>query len=120
MDSMKSAVGMGGDDSNQPTQQGDQSSGGGFLGGIGNKISSVTGGGTESEKGEDLLCKGARHFTALVTILANTVANITGIDAVQEHTFGQGKQDDEPKVEHAKDEQISDFIRGQYKSDRGK
>ncbi|MCJ1373420.1 hypothetical protein MMC20_004648 [Loxospora ochrophaea] len=100
MDSMKSAVGMGGDDSNQPTQQGDQSSGGGFLGGIGNKISSVTGGGTESEKGEDLLCK--------------------GIDAVQEHTFGQGKQDDEPKVEHAKDEQISDFIRGQYKSDRGK
>ncbi|WP_348257314.1 hypothetical protein [Salmonella enterica] len=31
-----------------------------------------------------------------------------------------GKQDNESAVEQAKDEQISDFIRGQYKSQTGK
>lgn len=41
-----------------------------------------------------------------------------GIDMVQER-MGQGKQDNESAVEQAKDEQISDFIRGQYKSVSG-
>ena len=43
-----------------------------------------------------------------------------GIDYVQENFLGQGKQDNESAVEQAKDEQISDFIRGQYKSQAGK
>lgn len=33
--------------------------------------------------------------------------------------MGQGKQDNESAVEQAKDEQISDFIRGQYKTKTG-
>lgn len=35
-----------------------QSSGGGFLGGIGDKLNSAAGGGRESEKNEDYLDKG--------------------------------------------------------------
>lgn len=34
--------------------------------------------------------------------------------------MGQGAQDNESAVEQAKDEQISDMIRGQYKSQTGK
>lgn len=44
----------------------------------------------------------------------------TGVDYVQEKFLGQGPQDNESAVEQAKDEQISDFIRGQYKSATGK
>ena len=33
--------------------------------------------------------------------------------------MGQGKQDNESAVEQVKDEQISDFIRDQYKSSTG-
>lgn len=33
--------------------------------------------------------------------------------------MGGGKQDNESAVEQAKDEQISDFLRGQYKSTTG-
>ena len=39
---------------------------------------------------------------------------------VQEKFMGQGPQDNESAVEQAKDEQISDFIRGQYKGATGK
>jgi hypothetical protein len=39
-----------------------------------------------------------------------------GVDFVQEKFMGAGPQDNESAVEQAKDEQISDFIRGQYKS----
>ena len=38
---------------------------------------------------------------------------------MQEKVLGQGPQDNESAVEQAKDEQISDFIRGQYKSATG-
>ena len=34
---------------------------------------------------------------------------------MQQYGFGQGDQSNESAVEQAKDEQISDFIRGQYK-----
>lgn len=44
----------------------------------------------------------------------------TGVDFVQEKFLGQGPQDNESALEQAKDEQISDFIRGQYKSATGK
>jgi len=37
---------------------------------------------------------------------------LTGVDFVQEKFMGQGSQDNESAVEQAKDEQISDFIRG--------
>lgn len=42
-----------------------------------------------------------------------------GVDFVQEKFMGGGAQDNESAVEQAKDEQISDFIRGQYKSTTG-
>ncbi|KAF1845792.1 uncharacterized protein K460DRAFT_115256 [Cucurbitaria berberidis CBS 394.84] len=77
----------------------DKSSGGGFLGGIGDKLNSAAGGGKESEKNEDYLDK--------------------GVDYVQEKFLGQGPQDNESAVEQAKDEQISDFIRKQYKGTTG-
>lgn len=38
---------------------------------------------------------------------------------VQQYGMGQGDQSNESAVEQAKDEQISDFIRGQYKSNTG-
>ncbi|OCK82460.1 hypothetical protein K432DRAFT_348996 [Lepidopterella palustris CBS 459.81] len=79
--------------SNEPKQEG------GFLGSIGDKLNSAAGGGRESEKNEDYLDK--------------------GIDFVQEKFLGQGPQDNESAVEQAKDEQISDFIRKQYKSATG-
>jgi hypothetical protein len=41
------------------------------------------------------------------------------VDWVQENVLGQGPQDNESAVEQAKDEQISDFIRKQYKSTTG-
>ena len=43
-----------------------------------------------------------------------------GIDFVQEKFMGAGDQSNESAVEQAKDEQISDFIRGQYKSTTGR
>jgi hypothetical protein len=42
-----------------------------------------------------------------------------GVDWVQEHVLGQGPQDNESAIEQAKDEQISDYIRGTYKSATG-
>ncbi|KFZ04942.1 hypothetical protein V501_08820 [Pseudogymnoascus sp. VKM F-4519 (FW-2642)] len=77
-----------------------QSSGGGsFLDGLKDKVNSAAGGGRDSEKNEDMLDK--------------------GIDFVQEKFMGQGKQDNESAIEQAKDGQIADFIRGQYKSATG-
>lgn len=42
------------------------------------------------------------------------------IDYFQEHVLGQGNQSNESALEQAKDKQISDFIRSQYKSATGK
>ncbi|KAL8784710.1 MAG: hypothetical protein Q9213_003806 [Squamulea squamosa] len=93
MDSLKNMMGGGGENKPADGQTGEQaSSGGGFM----DKINSMAGGGKESEKKEDYLDK--------------------GIDLVQEKFMGQGPQDNESAIEQAKDEQMSDFIRGQYKS----
>merc|ERR1711879_589440 len=94
----------GGDNNNNKNEQqssssNEQKSEGGFLGGLGDKINSAAGGGRESEKNEDYLDK--------------------GVDFVQEKFLGQGPQDNESAVEQAKDEQISDFIRKQYKGATG-
>ncbi|KAI1396835.1 hypothetical protein F4819DRAFT_113513 [Hypoxylon fuscum] len=78
---------------NQGNEQ--QKSSGGFM----DKLNSMAGGGKESEKSEDALDK--------------------GVDWVQENVLGQGDQTNESAVEQAKDEQISDFIRGQYKNTTG-
>ncbi|KAI1262234.1 hypothetical protein F5Y18DRAFT_164282 [Xylariaceae sp. FL1019] len=80
---------------NEESTQSSQSSGGGFM----DKMNSMAGGGKESEKNEDALDK--------------------GVDWVQENVLGQGDQSNESAIEQAKDEQISDFIRGQYKSTTG-
>ncbi|KAG8626965.1 hypothetical protein KVT40_005910 [Elsinoe batatas] len=45
--------------------------------------------------------------------------NSAGVDFVQEKVLGQGPQDDRSAIEQAKDEQISDYLRGQYKSATG-
>lgn len=42
-----------------------------------------------------------------------------GIDAVQQYGFGQGDQSNESAFEQAKDEQISDEIRRQFKGATG-
>lgn len=81
----------------KPAESQEQKSGGG--GGLMDKLNGMAGGGPESEKNEDALDK--------------------GVDFVQEHVLGQGPQDNESAVEQAKDEQISDFIRGQYKNTTG-
>lgn len=41
------------------------------------------------------------------------------IDWAQEHLLGQGQQSNESVAEQLKDEQISDFIRREYKSATG-
>ncbi|KAI1390450.1 uncharacterized protein F4822DRAFT_426298 [Hypoxylon trugodes] len=68
-------------------------------GGVMDKLNTLAGGGKESEKNEDALDK--------------------GVDWVQEHVLGQGDQSNESAAEQAKDEQISDFIRDQYKKTTG-
>ncbi|KAL8934428.1 MAG: hypothetical protein Q9216_005918 [Gyalolechia sp. 2 TL-2023] len=100
MDAFKNAVGMGGGENKAEGQAGGQtseqgSSGGGLM----DKFNSMAGGGKESEKNEDYLDK--------------------GIDMVQEKFMGAGPQDNESAIEQAKDEQMSDFIRGKYKSSTG-
>jgi len=98
MDSLKSMIGGGNKSTENPntTSQTTSSSGGGFA----DKFNSALGGGKSSEKNEDALDK--------------------GVDMFQERVLGQGPQDNESALEQAKDEQISDFIRGQYKTNTGK
>ncbi|KAK3939486.1 hypothetical protein QBC46DRAFT_263093 [Diplogelasinospora grovesii] len=94
MDKLNSFTGGGNKQSGSGSGSG--SSGGGFM----DKLNGMAGGGRESEKNEDALDK--------------------GVDWVQEHIMKQGPQDNESAAEQAKDEQISDFIRQQYKTRTGK
>ncbi|KAK4160723.1 hypothetical protein QBC43DRAFT_270142 [Cladorrhinum sp. PSN259] len=68
-------------------------------GGLMDKFNSMAGGGKQSEKNEDAVDK--------------------GVDLFQQHVLGQGDQSNESAIEQAKDEQISDFIRKQYKGSTG-
>ena len=81
------------------TQTQSSASGGGFMDNLGGKLNNMAGGGQKGEENEDALDK--------------------GIDFVQEKFLGQGQQSNETAAEQAKDEQISDFIRKQYKSTTG-
>ncbi|TDL21933.1 hypothetical protein BD410DRAFT_789013 [Rickenella mellea] len=65
-------------------------------GGIMGKFNNMLGGGAAGEKKEDGLDK--------------------GVDWVQQHIMGEGPQNNESAAEEAKDEMISDMIRGEYKS----
>ncbi|KAK1596954.1 uncharacterized protein LY79DRAFT_577081 [Colletotrichum navitas] len=97
MDFVKNLAG--GDNNNAASHSADQpekKESGGFM----DKLNGMAGGGRESEKQEDGLDK--------------------AVDFVQEKVLGQGPQDNESAVEQAKDEQISDFIRDQYKNATGK
>ncbi|KAI0157413.1 hypothetical protein GGR57DRAFT_461811 [Xylariaceae sp. FL1272] len=85
----------GGSKDEEKKEESNQSGGGGFM----DKMNSMAGGGKDSERNEDALDK--------------------GVDWEQENVLGQGDQSNESAVEQAKDEQISDFIRGQYKSTTG-
>lgn len=58
-------------------------------------------------------------FCKKYLLSANDWSPLAGVDFVQEKFMGQGPQDNESAVEQAKDEQISDFIRGKYKSSTG-
>jgi hypothetical protein len=113
-----------GSTSGHPQPQSQESGGGGFLGGLGEKFNSAAGGGRESEKNEDYLDKGKQ--VARCRLDKGFQGNADrgcclsiGIDFVQEKFMGGGKQDNESAIEQAKDEQISDFIRGKYKSTTG-
>lgn len=64
------------------------------------KVNNTLGGGQSGEQKEDYLDK--------------------GVDMFQERVLGQGPQNNESAIEQAKDEQISDAIRGGYKSMIGK
>ncbi|MCJ1279660.1 hypothetical protein MMC21_007484 [Puttea exsequens] len=97
MDFVKKAMSGGDENKGGNNQSGEQSSDGG--GGIMDKFNSAAGGGKDGEKNEDYLDK--------------------GVDMVQQYGMGAGKQDNESAVEQAKDEQISDAIRRQYKSNTG-
>ncbi|KAH0580226.1 hypothetical protein H2248_001745 [Termitomyces sp. 'cryptogamus'] len=92
MESLKKAF-------NQSSNTNEQAAGGGGNGGMMDKINSSLGGGPSSEKNEDFLDK--------------------GVDFVQQR-MGGGQQSNESAIEQAKDEQISDAIRAQYKSATGK
>ncbi|KAI5856366.1 hypothetical protein BZA05DRAFT_368833 [Tricharina praecox] len=92
MDLLKNFTG--GSSSKKPAQQ--PASSGGFM----DRLHGAAGGGPQSEHKEDALDK--------------------AIDMFQEKVLGQGPQNNENAFEQRKDEAISDFIRGQYKSATGK
>ncbi|OJT06803.1 hypothetical protein TRAPUB_2320 [Trametes pubescens] len=71
----------------------------GWFGSLGDKVNAIAGGGASSETKEDKLDK--------------------SIDWVQENILGQGKQDNESATEQFKDEQMSDFLRREYKNTTG-
>ncbi|TDZ15464.1 hypothetical protein C8034_v005617 [Colletotrichum sidae] len=96
MDFVNKLTGNNNDASASQANQPEKKESGGFM----DKINGMAGGGRESEKQEDGLDK--------------------AVDFVQEKVLGQGAQDNESAAEQAKDEQISDFIRGQYKNQTGK
>jgi len=90
--------GESGKDSNNNNQQSENKEGqssGGFM----DKLNGMAGGGQKGEKNEDTLDK--------------------AVDFVQENVLGQGQQSNESAAEQAKDEAISDYIRGQYKNTTG-
>ena len=111
-----------------------QQSSGGFLGGIGDKLNSAAGGGRESEKNEDYLDKGKFTWSCATTgqtlthcrcrLRAGEVpwtrrSRQRGMSSPQLTNVVHMLTQLQSAVEQAKDEQISDFLRGQYKTTTG-
>lgn len=147
MDFVKNLAG--GNNNQQNQQHGSSSSGeqkeggGGFLGGLGDKFNTAAGGGKEGEKNEDYLDKGRIRpqcpregfncqacldlFNDVQQVSTSSkrsssarVHRITRYDASSDSiTRPKCTNFQQSAVEQAKDEQISDFIRKQYKSTTG-
>ncbi|CAE6430519.1 unnamed protein product [Rhizoctonia solani] len=98
MDLFNKFAGQHGQQSQQHPGQAPQQTGGG--GGLMGFLNNAAGGGQAGEAKEDGLDK--------------------AVDWAQQHILGQGDQSNESAIEQAKDEQISDFIRSQYKNTTGK
>jgi hypothetical protein len=122
MDSIRSA--FSGSNTEKTDQSQQQQGSGGLMG----KLNNSMGGGQAGERNEDMLDKGGISsfpFTSLrpnpawLTVHLSMLLVSIGVDFVQER-MGQGPQDNESALEQAKDEQISDFIRSQYKTATGK
>ncbi|KAG8760141.1 hypothetical protein FRC12_009615 [Ceratobasidium sp. 428] len=96
MDFINKLSGQHGQGQGQQAQPQQQQGGGGFMG----MMNNMAGGGQSGEAKEDGLDK--------------------AIDYVQQHYMGAGDQSNESALEQAKDEQISDMIRQQYKNMTGK
>lgn len=110
----------------------EQQESGGFMG----KINSAMGGGHSGEKKEGQSSPSSLSLSYSLHlryrharqgfVTHSSSSNVTnssiqsGVDYVQEHFLGGGKQDNESALEQAKDEQISDAIRRGYKSTTGK
>ncbi|KAF5000835.1 hypothetical protein FGRMN_1443 [Fusarium graminum] len=100
MDFVKNLAGGNNNDANQAQgQQAPPEAGGSFMDKISGQANNMAGGGAQGEKNEDGLDK--------------------AVDFVQEKFLGAGDQSNESAAEQAKDEAISDAIRGQYKSATG-
>jgi hypothetical protein len=145
MDFVNKFTGGSGEQKTTEGQQGSssgeqQQGGGGFLGGLGNKVNEAAGGGQASEKNEDYLDKGT--YQAPLQLPSYPSFHPVVILTLPRYRHGPGEVHGcgrpvergiylycdfvvhgltvlQSAVEQAKDEQISDFIRGQYKNTTG-
>lgn len=111
MEALKNAVGMGGDGDEQKRAK--QPSQGG-LGGIGDKLNTAAGGGTPAGKNEGMDLRDAFGRTMLK---CHTIA-VSG--TTQDHGLGQSQNPAHAAVDQADNEQISEFLRSQCRSNTGK
>lgn len=109
MEALKNAIGMGGDEQKQANQQ---SQGG--LGSIGDKLNTAAVGGSlgRNTAGIDL-----RDLSCRVTLKSHVIAVP---DATTDHGLGQSQKTNDAAVDQADNEQISEFLRSQCKSNTGK
>lgn len=115
MDALKNAFSGSSRQNVTTTDAPEQKGSGGLFGSVNNAL----GGGKSGEANEDYLDKGkfAPHISFLRIALTDPLDS--AVDFAQER-MGQGQQSDESALEQAKDEQISDFIRSQYKGATGR
>ncbi len=59
------------------------------------------------------------YIVCMCMCVADSCHHCAGVDAVQQYGLGQGDQSNESALEQAKDEQISDEIRRQFKQRTG-
>lgn len=109
METLKNAMGMGGDEQKQANQQSE-----GGLGGIGDKLNAAgvggpPGGNTAGMDLQDLSCR--------ATLKSHVIAVP---DAITDHGLGQSQKTIDAAVDQADDEQISELLRSQCRSNAGK